>query len=67
MAGINRFGDEGAAAIARGLAKNTTLTRLSLQSNRIGPKGAEALSKVGYWLVGLGWLFFFFSFVCLSF
>eukprot|EP00750_Incisomonas_marina_P003420 INCI13109.4.p1 GENE.INCI13109.4~~INCI13109.4.p1 ORF type:complete len:1178 (-),score=224.91 INCI13109.4:65-3598(-) len=45
MAGSNRWGDQGAIAISRGLKHNNTIMRLSLQSSRIGLSGASALAS----------------------
>ncbi|ORZ32054.1 hypothetical protein BCR44DRAFT_1515664 [Catenaria anguillulae PL171] len=41
----NRLGDEGAVALAQGLAKDTAMVRLTLSSNGIGAQGARALAK----------------------
>ncbi|MES2677198.1 MAG: hypothetical protein V4612_02640 [Pseudomonadota bacterium] len=40
----NRFGDEGAMAIASLLTKNKALTNLDLSGNRIGVEGAKAIA-----------------------
>ena len=43
--GANEIGDEGAAAIAKALEVNKTLTELILWGNEIGDEGASALAK----------------------
>ncbi len=38
--------DDDAIALAEALKSNTTATRIKLENNKIGPKGAKALAEV---------------------
>jgi len=45
LLGVNRFGDEGAYYIAKGLSLNNKIKKLGLSSNRIGILGSKYIAK----------------------